>query len=153
MKASVLVMLSILSLGIVSCTHNEVYCEYQSFRNSTWDKDSVARFDVAIADTLSAYDVFVEVRNNNDYPFKNLWLFVDFTCPTGESRRDTMECILANDQGKWYGGGFSLFELSVPYEIGIQYPRSGTYIYTIQQAMRSNLLEGVSDIGIKVVKR
>lgn len=139
-----------LVLCLSSCAHPEMYYRYHSFEESSWHKDSVVRFDLPVTDTLSSYDVFIEVRNNNKYPYKNLWLFVDFQLPSGETRRDTVEINLADDYGKWYGKGLSLYELTVPYEQNRQYHHKGSYVYTIQQAMRDDILTGISDIGLKI---
>jgi len=97
--------------------------------------------------------VSIELRNNNSYPFSNIWLFVDFQMPDGMCRADTINADLADVYGKWYGKGMSLYNLSIPYEISILYPDTGTYIYTIHQGMRENILKGISDIGLKVSKQ
>ncbi len=135
-----------------ACSDREAYYSFYSVHRSIWHTDSVARFEVAVTDTLSMHDVFVEIRNNDKYPYQNLWLFVSFQYPTGETRQDTLECTLADDFGKWYGKGFSLYELSVPYETKLCFPASGTYTYTIRQGMRDDFLPGISDVGLKIVR-
>lgn len=136
-----------------SCTHQEAYYRFHSFDNSVWHKDSVACFEVSVADSLSAHDVFLEIRNNNAYPYKNIWLFVDFELPSGSVRKDTIECILADEFGKWYGNGLSLYNLTVPYEENLIFPQTGIYTYKIRQAMRNDILTGISDIGVKIVDK
>jgi len=146
-------ILIFLLLCASACTHKETFCSFRSLKESNWHKDSVLRFDVPVTDSLSALDVLIEIRNTNDYPYKNLWLFVHCTTPSGESRRDTVECLLADDFGKWQGKGLSLFELAIPYEQNIRYPRTGTYSYRIKQAMRDDVLKGISDVGLKVIRK
>ncbi len=136
---------------LTACSHNEKYSSFYSFPQSVWYKDTIARFEVHISDTLSYHDVFIDIRNTNDYPYKNLWLFVSFETPSGQFRKDTLECLMADDFGKWYGKGISLYELSVPYEQKIRFPHSGVYTYSIQQGMRNDLLEGINDVGIRLM--
>ena len=138
--------------GLSSCSHNEMYYQYQSFQKASWHKDSIARFEVLVSDTLSTFDIDVKIRNNNSYQFENLWLFVDFTLPSGESRRDTLECILADHFGKWEGKGFSLYDLEKSYKSNVRYPQSGVYTYSIQHGMRQDVLKGISDVGIRILK-
>ncbi len=142
--------LFLFSLCMNSCDRNEVFYQFRSFDNSAWHKDSIARFDVNITDTIHAHNVFIELRNNDSYPYQNIWLFVSVKYPTGEMREDTIHFDLADNSGKWYGKGFSLYELSIPYETDIRYPRSGDYTYSIKHGMRDDLLKGISDAGVKI---
>jgi len=147
-----LLLLTVLTCsGWWSCKFDEQYYRFHSFREAQWDKDETVRFEVPIDDPTKNYDLFLDIRNNNRYPYSNLWLFIDVQLPDGTVRSDTLEIRLADVYGKWYGKGLSLFTLSAPYKTDLQYPESGTYIYTIRQGMRTDLLTGISDIGIRIV--
>ena len=140
-------------LANVSCSHKEVFFEYHSFANSEWNRNDTAVFKVKITENTKPYDVSFELRNNDGYPFSNIWLFVDYKTPDGKSRTDTIETDLADIYGKWYGRGLSLYNLSIPYETTILFPDTGTYIYSVRQGMRIDPLKGISDIGLKVSKK
>lgn len=139
--------------GFISCSHKEIFFHYHSITNAGWNREDSAVFNVKIEDNSHPYDVFIELRNNDDYPFSNIWLFVDYQMPNGKSRSDTIGADLANVYGKWYGKGLSLYNLSIPYETAILFPDTGTYIYSIRQGMRENPLKGISDVGLKVSKK
>ena len=139
--------------GIVSCSHKEIFFDYHSFADAEWDRDIPAVFNVKIEDNSQPYDVSIELRNDDNYPFSNIWLFIDCKIPDGTGRTDTVGVDLADVSGKWYGKGLSLYNLSIPYETSVLFPDTGTYIYSIRQGMRENLLKGISDIGLKVSKK
>ncbi|MDR0412782.1 MAG: gliding motility lipoprotein GldH [Dysgonamonadaceae bacterium] len=145
------------SLGIlalfVSCTQKETFCAYHSFPQSEWAPADTVRFEVPISDHSTLNDIYIEVRNNNDYPFRNLWLFVDYGNPDGQTRSDTIHVELADIYGKWYGKGISLYHYSFPYELNVQYPDTGKYVYSIRQGMRENPLKGISDVGLKISRK
>jgi gliding motility-associated lipoprotein GldH len=143
-------LLAACCLLLVACTQGETFSEYRSFPNAEWDKQEAIRFEVPIHDSSTAYHVFLELRNNNNYPFRNLWLFVDYKTPGGDMRSDTIYAELADVYGKWYGTGISLYAYSFPYQLNVQYPDTGVYVYTIRQGMREHLLKGISDIGLRV---
>jgi len=140
-------------LGIVSCSHREVFFEYHSFKNAEWNRYDPAVFNVKIEDNSQPYDLSFELRNNNAYTFSNIWLFVNYKTPEGNSRTDTIGADLADVYGKWYGKGLSLYNLSIPYKTSTLFPDTGTYVYSIRQGMRETLLQGISDIGLKVSKK
>lgn len=136
-----------------SCLHNEVFFEYHSFKKEGWSRETVAAYHVNIDNTTDLCDISLEIRNNNDYPFRNIWLFVDFQSPGGGLRTDTIGINLADIYGKWYGKGINLYCLTVPYKTAVRFPRKGRYIYTIRQGMRENPLKGISDIGLRISKK
>jgi gliding motility-associated lipoprotein GldH len=139
--------------GITACSHKEVFFDYHSFANAKWSRDEPAVFNVKIEEKSQPYDVSIELRNNDAYPFSNIWLFVDYKTPGGKSRTDTISADLADIYGKWYGKGMSLYNLSIPYETSVLFPDTGTYIWSVRQGMRDDPLKGISDIGLKVSKK
>ena len=138
--------------GVISCSHKEVFFKYHSISNSEWNRNEQAVFQVNIEDSSQPYNLSLELRNNNSYPFSNIWLFVDYKMPDGTSRKDTVSAELADVYGKWHGKGLSLHNISIPYKTSFLYPDTGTYIYTVSQGMREDILKGISDIGLKVSK-
>ena len=149
-KSAVLISTVLLN---VSCSHKEVFFEYHSFTNAEWSSGDTAVFNVKIEKNSQPYNVSVELRNNDDYPFSNLWLFINCKMPDGKSRTDTIGADLADVYGKWYGKGLSLYNLSIPYEKAILFPDTGVYVYTVHQGMRVDPLKGITDIGLKVSEK
>lgn len=150
---SIIIFLLLFVISFTSCENEEMYYQYHSFTNGDWNKEDACLFEVDITDTTSFYNVDIEVRNNNEYSFRNLWLFVEFQTPDGRIRKDTLDCELADDYGKWYGNGITLYTLVFPFESGINYPHSGKYTYSIKQGMRAETLRGITDIGLKISKK
>jgi gliding motility-associated lipoprotein GldH len=136
-----------------SCSHKEVFFEYHSMKNADWNREDEAVFKVIIDNQSVSYDISIDIRNDNDYPFSNIWLFVDLKTPGGSIRTDTLSADLADVYGKWYGKGLCLHSLSIPYETGFHFPYPGTYTFVIRQGMRENPLKGISDVGLKVSKK
>ena len=147
------IIFSLAIFGIVSCSYREIFFEYRSFANAEWNRDDPAVFNVKIEDNSQPYSISFELRNNNAYPFSNIWLFIDYITPSGNVRTDTVGADLADIYGKWYGKGLSLYNLTIPYETSVLFPDTGTYIYSVHQGMRENPLKGISDIGLKISKK
>ena len=137
---------------LANCSGEALYSKFTEIKNASWEKNSPCDFEFMVTDTINSYDVFVEVRSNNDYMFRNLWLFVCLTTPDGSVRQDTLNCELADVYGKWHGKGNSLYTLDFLYEDAICFPDTGTYTYSVRQGMREDPLKGISDIGLRVVK-
>jgi gliding motility-associated lipoprotein GldH len=122
-------------------------------RNELWNIDSTANFKISVSDTLSVFNIYLNLRNTSSYPNSNLYLFIHTTSPGGASLRDTMECILADKRGRWLGKGFGkIRDNQLPYKRNIRFPEQGIYSINIQHGMRTNNLQGISSVGIRVEK-
>jgi gliding motility-associated lipoprotein GldH len=142
---------AILFLFLTACTFEETYFAFQSVPDSQWDKQEELRFEVPITDISTPYKITLELRNNDKYAYRNLCVLVDCQIPDGGLwLSDSVNVKLANKTGKWYGKGIALYEYSTPYRSNVQYPDTGTYIYTIRHGMKENLLNGISDVGLRI---
>jgi len=151
MNRSLLII--IISLLAVACTSNDVYFQYKPVASEGWSKDSLYGFDIPITDTTALYNVYVNVRNRGEYPYQNLWLFLNKTTPDKIQSKDSIECYLADQRGKWLGSGLgSILEMPVLYQQNVRFKTKGTYHYKIVHGMRDSVLTGINDIGMRVEK-
>ncbi|MDR0547508.1 MAG: gliding motility lipoprotein GldH [Dysgonamonadaceae bacterium] len=144
------IILTVFLLLCMACAHIDTFSEFHSFHGHEWQQSEIVRFEAPVSDASKLYNLFIEIRNNNQYPFANLWLFIDVRMPDGTVRSDTIEIPLADVYGKWLGNGIGTYSLSYLYKEKIQYPDTGTYVYTIRQGMRSEVLNGISEVGLRV---
>jgi gliding motility-associated lipoprotein GldH len=109
---------------------------------------------VPITDTTATYNVYVNVRNTSEYPYQNFWFFIEKSFDTQPTvSKDTVECYLAYDNGKWIGNGVgAAFDMPVLIEQNLKFAAAGTYRYKIYQGMREDNLQGIRDIGLRVEK-
>ncbi|MEI7502126.1 MAG: gliding motility lipoprotein GldH, partial [Paludibacter sp.] len=113
----------------------------------------VVIFDIPITDTLATYNVYVNIRNIGDYPYQNLWFFLNKKSPDSVLIKDSIECYLADNRGKWLGKGVgSIFEMPVLYQQKVHFKNAGNYQYKIVHGMRDTILVGINDIGMRVEK-
>ncbi|MFD2517424.1 gliding motility lipoprotein GldH [Salinimicrobium flavum] len=144
-------------LLLVSCDKTRVYDEYQSLPN-TWHKDSVVGFKLEAPDTLKNYNLFINLRNNSDYKYSNLFLITEINFPYGKVISDTLQYEMAKPSGEWLGTGFGeVKENKLWYKENFRFPEAGEYTVNIQQAMRKRdsitgieSLEGVTEVGFRI---
>jgi gliding motility-associated lipoprotein GldH len=120
-----------LSTLFFSCEKNVAYEQYQAIESSSWGKDKRYYFTFNVDSIGVPYDISFQIRNNNLYPYQNIWLFYSIEPPVGEMVSDTTNCKLADEFGKWYGDG-------------------GQYTFAFRHGMRDSVLNGIQEIGIKV---
>ncbi|WP_299213286.1 gliding motility lipoprotein GldH [uncultured Aquimarina sp.] len=146
-----------LLIGIVSCDDTRVFDEYKTVSNS-WEKDEKIRFTLPELDSLQRYNLFINVRNTNDYKFSNLFLISEMEFPNGKIVTDTLEYEMAKPNGEWLGIGFTdVKESKLWYKTNVNFAEKGVYKVVLQHAMRKNgetlginSLEGITDIGFRI---
>lgn len=145
---------------LVSCDSNIIKSEYRSLKDGIWDKDNILEFSFSEMDTVQAHDIFINVRNDNTFPYSNLFIIAALTTPEGQVLKDTLEYDMALPDGSWLGkGSGSIKENKLWYKENIVFESSGVYTIEVSQAMRKNGnvagiigLEGITDVGIEVTK-
>jgi len=137
-----------------SCDSKRFFEENKRIEKSVWKNTDKAIFNVKIADNLSRYNFYFNLRNGGDYPYSNIYLFLKTVFPDGRIARDTIECQLADYDGKWLGSGISDVKFNrFLFQKGVRFPEKGQYVFEVEQAMRVNDLKGITDIGIRLEKQ
>jgi gliding motility-associated lipoprotein GldH len=148
-----LVFLAILISTLSSCDNKAIYDNTKSIKDNVWNVDDPVIFKVPVKDTLAVYNFYLNIRHTTDYRFANIYFFVTSIYPDGHEARDTVECILADRQGKWFGKGISnIRDDQILLRRGLRFPEAGTYTFEFEQAMREKELPGIKDIGLRIEK-
>lgn len=139
-------------LFLAACGNGAFYEENQSIPSGTWKQHDTLFYEVHVTDTMHYYDFYLNVRNRTDYRYRNLYLFITTRFPGGGIARDTVQCLLAAPDGKWYGKGMGrIKDCRILFKPGVRFPHGGTYLIGVEQAMREKELKGISDIGIRIM--
>lgn len=149
----------LLAISLISCDETQVFDEYQ-FVGSAWHQDSIVKFDLPKMNEKQYYKLFINVRNNSNYPFNNLFLLISMEQPDGLTKVDTLEYQMAYPDGALMGEGFSdTKENKLFYKENFSFNKKGKYKIYIQQAVRQagkvagvKELKGITEIGFRVEK-
>jgi gliding motility-associated lipoprotein GldH len=133
-----------------SCTDKDKVVDVKNLNNA-WNKNQKLVFKFNSEDAQKAKNIIFVVRNNNNYPYSNLRLIVNFESPTKKIKTDTLNYILAKPDGEWIGTGFGeTKEILFQYKLNYNFAEKGLYKINVTQAMRRNILPGIEDFGIKI---
>lgn len=137
-----------------SCVNdNIIFDESVIIDNASWNNEDMPYFDVEVEDTISNYAFYLNIRHLENYRYSNFYMFLHSTFPNGSLTHDTIECFLAYPDGRWIGEGSGSMRASkILLNNNLRFPLKGTYHFEIEQAMRDDVLEGITDIGIQFEK-
>lgn len=151
-KLQFLLCLMVIAI-FTSCDNNRLYDKNIEIPQYLWHKDSLVKFEVHIEDTITPVNFYINVRNADGFPYANLFLFIKTHFPDGRIASDTLECLLADEKGKWMGSGMGdIYDNQILFKRNVVFPVSGNYIFEYQHGMRTDNLPLIMDIGMRIEK-
>ncbi|MBS4057600.1 MAG: gliding motility lipoprotein GldH [Bacteroidales bacterium] len=151
MKNRINLLLVGLGLLFAACSNSSLIDDYHALPAEGWSKTDKQQFELNITDTTVSYRFFINIRNTVDYKYSNLYVFLNTRFPNGNHTRDTIECLLAEPSGKWVGHGMGrIRENQILLNQSLRFPIRGKYKFELEQAMRTDTLQGITDIGIRI---
>lgn len=161
LKKTNLIGLTLIILLFLSCDKKQFFSEYKEL-NGSWKPNDTLRFDFEQIDTINPYHLFLNIRNNNDYPFNNIYLIISLKEPGKNPtiKVDTLEYQMANPDGTLLGKGFSdVKESKLWYLENYKFKKAGKYNVEVVQAVRETGqvrgvadLKGITELGLRIEK-
>ena len=142
-------------LSFSSCSSDKVvFQNYKAFNKNQWYADSVVKFSFLNTDTINQHEIELKIRHTVDYEYRNLFLFYQ-----NEIKIDTIEVLLADKRGRWYGKGVGdIREVSVIID-RLKFNNKKEIKYVLEQAMRYgkkekiSRLQNLNSIGLRIIKK
>jgi gliding motility-associated lipoprotein GldH len=140
----------ILLVFLTSCAKLEVYEKIATFPRHEWASGDKKSFTFNIPDSTSPYNIWLVVRHEDAYNYRNIWLNIEVKEPD-TSYTIRREFMLAGNN-RWLGTGMDdVFEERVNFA-ALPRLKKGDYTFTLQQIMREDPLQHLLNVGIRVQK-
>ena len=150
---SILLILYILS----SCTTIDLYEKTASIPGHSWKNNYIPSFTFSIKDTAVIYQPYFIIRHNDKYSFSNIYVNLYFQAPGQAEKKLMLDLPLANDEKGWLASGMDdIYEHRIPFAIDpalLNFKKSGSYTFRIEQVMRENPLNNVLNVGLRIEKK
>ena len=91
-----IILILVFGVLFISCDSNRVFDEYKSITNNSWSQDHPINFNFEITDTISKNNLFINIRNSNQYQFSNLYIITSINFPNGKKIVDTLQYEMAD---------------------------------------------------------
>lgn len=141
----------LLLFSFTACDNQRVYEKWVDVEDFVWSQDSSYVFEFDITDSLALYNVNFGLRHLNQYPYQNIWLLSTLEGPDSLVYSDTIQYVLADEHGMWYGkrsAGINNYVKRM--YSALPFIHTGHYKITLSHGMREQLLTGVSGVGVRI---
>lgn len=118
-----------------------------------WSYTEKVQIPLIIQNPDLLYNLYVNLRLLSSYKYSNIFLLIHITGPDGKKTTERKEFRLALPDGEWLGSGSgNLYSYQMPFKEGFKFPLKGKYVIELEQNMRDNPLNHISDAGVKIEK-
>ena len=139
-----------IAILITACDSKTTYYNYQHTNIDGWQKNEKLHFQIPPVDNPGNYRQYIGIRFTDYYPFQTLSLIVKQTIyPQNKTFSDTISYEVIDEQGRLIGKGLNISQFETPIKT-LSLKQGDSIAITIQHHMRRNLIQGISDIGIKM---
>ena len=102
-KFSIFLLVLIL---MFSCDNILEFNQYKTLENSFWKSGEKIEFAFEVKDTILPKNLYINIRNNNDYEFSNLYIITELKFPNHTLVIDTLQYEMADISGMFLGKTF-----------------------------------------------
>lgn len=142
-------------IGLIGgCVSGNEKLQFFSFSNG-WPQHEEVEFRFTPEKINAPANLFLYLRNNDEYPFANIYLITTLENPIGEKLVDTLSYTMATPDGQWLGEGLLVHESKLWFKEAYRFRVVGEHRLTIKPAMRHNdhaesidVLSGITEIGL-----
>lgn len=152
-KGMLLILGVVAMISITACDPNRLYETNTVIANEKWSYDDIKSYTVDVKDTVTRYNIYINVRHSFQFDWRNLYVQVGTTMPDGRKIEKRVNLPLCESDGKWYGSCLGdNCDLPVMIQHDAKFPMPGRYTFTLRQDMRSNPLVNIKSVGLRVEK-
>lgn len=151
MKNRFLTVAIILIFTLLSCGPNYIFDETLEIADDGWAYGDTLNFEVEITDTLEIYNLYLDIEHAADYTKQNIYILIYTQFPSGERIKERVAIDFADKTGQWYGDcNAEKCTLRVNIQEGAFFNLVGKHVFTIEQFMRIDPLQGVKKIALRI---
>jgi gliding motility-associated lipoprotein GldH len=143
-------------LMIAACSDNRLYEDYVDFDDRFWAVSEQPGFEFEIADPAATYGLYCNVRIAEAYPYSDFNFRYTLSDSTGNvlNKQLVVKDVFDRKSGKPFGesGLGDIYDHQVELLKDYSFKSPGKYKITLEQFMRTDSLQGVLAVGVRVEK-
>ena len=135
-----------------SCRSVDLFERLRNIPGGIWQQSEQLTYGLDIPVANKDYYIYAIIRHTTKYPYRNIWIRMGLQFPGADTATyQNFNIPLANNE-RWLGAGMNdVYERRVRlFDQPVRFGKTGRVIFTLQQIMRDDPLEGVLQAGIRI---
>ena len=140
--------------GFTACQDTQTIVDANiEIADRNWSYTEKIQVPLIIENTDILYNIQLNLRHTSSYKYSNIFILIHIISPDGKKATERKEFKLAMPDGQWLGvGSGEMYSYQIPFKENYKFTLKGKYLIELEQNMRDNPLDYVSDAGIRVEK-
>ncbi len=148
-----LLLLSFSLFFLTACGTDYLLDQRYALDKETWTYDQILGFEADIPDTLSIYNLWIDIEHHKDFPFQNLYTRITTGFPDQRQIEQLLSFELADKFGNWQGDCSGQYcSYRIPIQEGAFFNQTGKHTFQLEQYMRADSIPHVRAIGFQIEK-
>jgi gliding motility-associated lipoprotein GldH len=152
-------LLTIIGLLLITAgCGKQPFEKFERVEGRVWKYSDPHLFKVAIKEP-GEYRLYIQMRYTQEYNYSNIWVGLTKKDPEGKIEKARFNIPLYDVHGKPYGSfAGKFFDRSYPdaevdgQKLSLNFDKTGTYDIIIQHNMRMDDLNGIEEVGLRIMK-
>lgn len=150
------VVFLLIALGLSACDDGRTYEKYFDFEERIWPVTETPEFEFEITDHQANYNLYCNIRSSVSFPYSRLFVNYYLLDSSGAQLQKKLihEFLFDQHNGKPQGtsGLGDIYDQQIPMVKNFHFNRPGKYTVRFEQFMRTDSLQGVLAVGLRVEK-
>lgn len=145
----------LISFGLFSCNSGGPILVIQhQFEGGLWTWNDPVIFDFTAPDTLEKYSLYLEVANQKDYLYQNLYTKIVTYFPDGDSTSQILSLDIFDKKGR-QNGSCSGMECKVQFVMqeNFTFRQEGDHKIVLYQQMRNDSLTFIQGVELQIYRQ
>ena len=152
-NAILFILTAITTMVLTSCDPNRLYETNTTIIDQKWSYADIKSYTVDVKDTVTRYNIYINIRHSFQFDWRNLYLQVGTQLPDGKKLEKRVNVPLCEPDGKWYGSCVGdNCDIPVMIQHDAKFPMPGRYTFTLRQDMRTDPLVNIKSVGLRIEK-
>ena len=136
-----------------SCRRTTIMHTYRNTPVQGWEQSDRLAFRLDTVRESGLYAMRLGVRTTADYPYQKLWLVMETDLSHPDTTySDTIVCTFVRSDGTREGSGTDTYQYNFDFaDIMLHEGQTGRFV--IHHIMQREILQGISDIGIRITRK
>jgi gliding motility-associated lipoprotein GldH len=140
-------------LLIFTACERFLYDENKKIPEAVWAYKDLMEFNFEITDTVSLYNIYLEVKHDAVYNAQNIYAKVYVTFPDAKERNQLVSLELADNRGEWLGKcSAKSCTRRIPFMPNASFDQIGKYKLKFEQFTRQEKVKGIESLRMIVEK-
>jgi gliding motility-associated lipoprotein GldH len=139
-----------------ACDEGRVYEKNFDFKDRFWPVSQKPEFEFEITDNQANYNLYCNIRNSVSFPYSRLFINYSLEDSAGTPLQKQLKPAFLFDQQSGKPEGVSglgdIYDQRIPLLSNYHFSSPGRYKIRFEQYMRTDSLQGILAVGLRVEK-